>query len=179
MEAELARSMAPAYLFGQRDGEGVVKAIDRATLLVALPGIGVTVVSPTRAIFDGLARTQHIRRSDESEYRWQTVIPNDNLRYRPRDTAPVETDQGTRQINLQDANLLRIRSLWCHRLVVPGLDKLIFKLANQADVLSLRQTVCSAISDQDLPGVARGYYLAVTADAMVRMQSAVVADDLS
>ncbi len=178
MESELARAMAPAYLFGQRDSEGVARAVSRSSAMTALPGIGAEIVSPTRQIFDALARTQRIRRSDESEFRWQHVIPNDNLRYRPREMAPVDTEDGTRQINLQDANLLRIRSLWCHRLVVPGLDRLVFDLVNQADVLSQRQAICSAISDRDIPGVTRGYYLAVTADAVVRMQSAVVADDL-
>lgn len=179
IEAELARSMAPVYLLGQRDAQGLSLAIARTRALIAQPGVGAQIVSPTRDIFDQLARPLRIQRSDESEFRWQAVIPNDNLRERPREMANVTTDQGDRPIHLQDANLLRIRSLWCHRLIVPGLDRWVFDWVSAFGPQTERQQVCSAISDREIPGIARGYYLAVSADAVVRMQSAVVADDLS
>ena len=178
MDAELARSMAPAYAFGRRDSEGVSKALARAAAMLALPGIGTEVISPTRPVFEQLARRQWIRRSDEASYRWQSVIPNDNLRHRPRQGAMIDTDHGQRPVLLQDANLIRVRSLWCHRLVVPGLDRLVFQLASRGGSPTARQAVCQAISDRHIEGIPRGYYLAVSADAVLRMQSAVVADDL-
>tara|TARA_R110000787_G_scaffold211663_9_gene321509 strand:+ start:32493 stop:33215 length:723 start_codon:yes stop_codon:yes gene_type:complete len=178
IEAELANNMATLYTLGQRDSTGLSQAVARAKTLTALPGIGAELVSPSREIFDRLQRLQWIRRTGEEDYRWQNVIPNDNLKYRPRTLAHFSSDSGSGQINLQDANLLKIRSLWCHRLVVPGLDRLIFQIVNQPAFVSARQLVCSAISGLEQDGIAPGFYLPVAADATVRMQSAIVSDDL-
>lgn len=178
IEAELANNMAPLYIGGRRSAAGLGDALLKAKALAELPGIGVEVVSPTRSIFDQLRRKQWIQRSDESTHRWQDVIPNDNLRFRPRQTANISVDGKAAGINLQDANLLKVRSLWCHRMVVPALDRVIFDIVNLPLFVSARQLTCSAISDRDVPGIARGYYVPVVADATVRMQSAVVADNL-
>ena len=178
MEAELANNMAPMYALGQRSSSGLQEALLRARAVAELPGIGLEVVSPSREIFDQLRKQQWVRRSDQESYRWQQVIPNDNLKYRPREMATFDSDGSSEQINLQDANLLKVRSLWCHRLVVPALDRAIFELMNLPMFVSSRQLVCSAISNRNIKGIASGFYLPVVADATVRMQSAVVADDL-
>lgn len=47
------------------------------------------------------------------------VIPNDNLMYRDPD---VPAGLG---INIQDANLLQIRVSYCHRMIVPYIDRLL------------------------------------------------------
>lgn len=174
MNGELANGMVPMYMQGDRSVAGLTAALTRAQAMVALPGLGVQIVSPTGAIFDQLKKEQRIRRTDEDEYRWQDVIPNDNLRWRPRDTATI----GSGEINLQDANLLKVRTLWCHRLIVPALDGVIYGIVNLPMFVGDRQLVCSGISDGAVPGIARGFYLAITADATLRMQSPVVEDDL-
>lgn len=178
MDAELANGMVVLFMASRRSSAGLSEARKQTQALVSLPGIGVQVLSPTRGAYDQLRRRQWIRRSDEDAHRWQDVIPNDNLRLRPRQAARIETEDGPAQIDLQDANLLRVRSLWCHRLVVPGLDRVVFEIVNLAPWRSARQAVCSAISQGAAPAVARGFYVAIAADALVRMQSAVVADDL-
>lgn len=178
MNGELANGMAPLFMHGARSAAGLVAAQTRARALVQLPGLGVRIVSPNAAAFDAFKVEQRIRRSDEDEYRWQDVIPNDNLRWRPSNVKDVEISGATAPLNIQDANLLKVRALWCHRLIVPALDAVIFAIVNTPLFLGERQQVCNAISNTTLAGVARGYYLAITADATLRMQSAVVQDDL-
>lgn len=174
MEGELANAMVSLFMQGDRSAKGVAAALARAQAMVALPGVGIAIVSPTAEIFEQLKVRQHIRRSDEASSRWQDVIPNDNLRWRPRGTAELS---GGGEINLQDANLLKVRALWCHRLVVPLLDRVVVEIAEL--YIPGRQAVCSAISAGRAPGIARGYYLVIGADAVLRMQSPVVADALS
>lgn len=173
MQDELANGMISLFMQADRSPAGITSATVRAKAMAALPGIGVAIVSPTAEIFDQLKVSQHIRRSDEADYHWQDVIPNDNLRWRPRELATLG-DGG--EINLQDANLLKVRSVWCHRLIVPALDHLILAIAELfvPDV----QPVCSAISGGKTAGVARADYIAIASDAVLRMQSPVVADSL-
>lgn len=179
MNAELANGMSALFMASSRSASGLVEARAAAQVLVSLPGLGVRILSPTRDAFLQLHRRQWIRRSDEAVHRWHDVIPNDNLRLRPRQVASLDTMDGPASINLQDANLLRVRSLWCHRLVVPALDRVVFGVLNLPPFQSPRQAVCSAISEGAAPGIARGYYIPIAADAIVRMQSAVVADDVT
>lgn len=52
------------------------------------------------------------------------IIPNDNLTYRP-------TDAGAKSgINIQDANLLKIRVTYCAKLVVPLANVTIYSIVN-------------------------------------------------
>lgn len=49
-------------------------------------------------------------------------IPNDNLMYRP-------TDAGSSGMNVQDANLLKVRVTYCVRMVVPIVNRMIYAFA--------------------------------------------------
>jgi len=178
MNGELANGMAPLFMHGAQSATGLVSAQVRAQAVARLPGLGVQIVSPNAAAFRAFKVQQRIRRSDEDDYQWQDVIPNDNLRWRPASTRDIQINGATARLNVQDANLLKVRTLWCHRLIVPALDAVIFAIVNTPLFLGERQQVCSAISHRALAGVATGYYLAITADATLRMQSAVVGDDL-
>lgn len=180
MNAELENNMLELFMRGDRSLEGLGQATLRARAYgeaLSAAGGGITIVSPTADAFRQLRINQRVRRSDEDAFDVHAVIPNDNLRWRPRKTANV--DGGN--INLQDANLLKVRSLWCHRLVVPLLDRLVFELMNEFRYLHDRQLVCNAItalSEVEDGPIARGYYIPVVADAILRMQSPVVEDDL-
>lgn len=99
-------------------------------------------------------------------------IPNDNLMYRPTDI----TGGG---MNIQDANLLKVRVTYCYRLIVPILNKLIFHLAidppdapgeieTAPDLLAStggnsRTLPCTGIDDE--------YRIPITSEAVVRMQT--------
>lgn len=178
MEAELANGMTALQTFGARGPEGLVAAQARARALVSAPGIGIRILHPTAALHTALARSQWIHLDGDDAYAWAQVIPNDNLQWRPRDSVTIA--DGT-EVHLQDANLLKVASVWCHRLVVPALDRLIHAVVTTPAWASDRQSPCTALSSgPDRPdGIAAGYYLAVTGTAIVRMQSAVVDDDLS
>lgn len=177
MEAELANGMAALQAFGARSPEGVVLAQARARALASAPGIGIRILHPTAALHAALARSQWIHLNGDDAYAWARVIPNDNLQWRPRDA--VVTANGT-EVHLQDANLLRVASVWCHRLVVPALDRLVHAVVTIPAWRRDVQARCTALGtgSEHPDGIAAGFYLAVTGTALVRMQSAVVADDL-
>ncbi|MDQ7735561.1 TadE/TadG family type IV pilus assembly protein [Halomonas sp. SpR1] len=138
-------------------------------------GGGVEIVSPTKAVFDQLSKELYIPFDGSLEPATVRVIPNDNLRWRPNDVASLDDGES---VNLKDANLLKIRTTWCQKLVVPGLDYLIYLVADAADS-SGRQSPCQKISiGAQLTDIERGWYIAVTSDATVRMQTPVLGDDL-
>lgn len=189
MNAELASAMAPIYA-RENSISGFAAAVARARAFgIALDaaGGGVEIVSPTAAVFDQLARTQYLPADGAGSIQEVTVIPNDNLRWRPPEVAVIDADGQAVAVNLQDANLLKIRAIWCHRLVVPALDRLIFEIVDgfAGALRNARQGVCSRLSlggqlvdELTGAGLAGGYYIAVSADAVVRMQSPVLGDDL-
>lgn len=100
-------------------------------------------------------------------------IPNDNLMYR-------STDIAGGGMNIQDANLLKVRVTYCYRMTVPIINKLIYTLVvdptsttgnTGADMLeaqgeggTTKNSRCSNINDGE-------YRIPVTSEAVVRMQS--------
>ena len=100
-------------------------------------------------------------------------IPNDNLMY--RDTSV----SGSANMNIQDANLLKVRVTYCYKMAVPILNKLIYNLAidppsvpvvgnTAADMLaseggSSTTRLCTNIPDE--------YRIPITSEAIVRMQT--------
>jgi hypothetical protein len=177
MNAELANGMTPVLMGSGRSVESLALARQRAAALLARPGIGVQIVSPTRQTYEHFQRAQWTRFEDQAADAWQRGMPNDNLRQRPRETWSAADGSGPSQINLQDANLLKIRSVWCHRLATPVLDRVIFDIATASPFITERQSACmllSSIPGQDVPG----FYVAISADAIVRMQSTISSADL-
>ena len=182
MNAELANNMAA--LFGRGGGAGdapaaVVRARAFTGVLGPLGG-AVSIVSPTRSVFDEFGVEQYLAARGDAAPQLQTVIPNDNLRWRPHQARSVNIGGDDVALNLQDANLLKIRSLWCHRLVVPGLDVVIERTLALFGV-SQRLAVCrtlSAVSGGLNIAVPPGVYIPIAADATLRMQSPIVGNDL-
>ncbi len=163
----LTRDMAPLYMQTNRTLDAVSQAVIQAQgVLAAMQTVGVplVIVSPTKETFDKLSEPQNIKLADQTTAAIQQVIPNDNLQWRNRDAQPITVDGGPGTINVQDANLLRIRAYWCQRLVVPALDQIIHGLTYP----SPQQTMCDAVGQQD-----QHYYLAIESDALIRMQTPV------
>ncbi len=173
MQAELANGMSALFTFGDRSASGLIRAQQRARAIAALPGVGIEILHPSLAVHATHSRQQWVHLQGTETYEWHAVIPNDNLLWRPRN--PDEAG-----ISIQDANLLKTHSVWCHRLVVPALDHLIHRIVTNPRWASAAQAPCTAIGRgaSAAPGVAPGRYIAVTGGAIVRMQSAVVADNL-
>lgn len=122
----------------------------------------ITIVNPTSA-----ALTAYQSQSESGD-----EIPNDNLMYRP-------TSVSGGNMNVQDANLLKVRVTYCYRMIVPVLNKLIYHLAidppssqptgtTAADMLASTgggstSKRCTNIPDE--------YRIPITAEAVVRMQT--------
>lgn len=110
------------------------------------------------------------------------TIPNDNLMYRP-------TDVLKDGMNVQDANLLKVRVSYCVRLVVPIVNRMIYAFTAPS---STQATIDSSYSGSKIaapemlktgtssstsglcvsPSDAYPYRIKVTSEAVVRMQSA-------
>lgn len=81
----------------------------------------------------------------------------------------------TVDINLQDANLLKIRSHWCSGLEVPFVNRMIYGVVTSlfsqpgphARACQFKTNLLSA------GGVTRAYYVPISSDSIVRMQSPV------
>ena len=101
-------------------------------------------------------------------------IPNDNLMY--RDATDVSGG-----MNVQDANLLKVRVTYCYRMVVPIINKLIFNLTvnpsgtapatpkTAPEILASTGAGGSAGLCTDIP--AEEYRIPISAEAVVRMQT--------
>jgi len=122
----------------------------------------ITIVNPTEAALSGY------RGKSESG----DEIPNDNLMYR-------DTNIAGGGMNIQDANLLKVRVTYCYRMAVPILNKLIYNLVvdppplptvgnTAADMLHSEgggstSNRCTGIDDE--------YRIPISAEAVVRMQT--------
>lgn len=177
MNAELANGMTPLLMNSRRSAADLGLARRRAAALLTPAGTGVSIVSPTAGTYADFEESQWSRFEHQASARWQPVLPNDNLRLRPRNPQMPAVSRSS-PLNLQDANLLKIRVVWCHRIVTPVLDRLIFDILTSPAFVGERQRICIALSDDTTGTIPPGYYVAISADAIVRMQSLVSKDDL-
>jgi len=182
MNDAVERGMTPLYMSGDPSMTGLTTALVKAkavgTELATFKRL-VKVISPTHEIFEKFKTQQIVSTnlySGASKMQW--VIPNDNLGVRTRSLQTVTLNGGSAQINLQDANLLKIQVWWCHVLIVPGLDKVIHEIASGSILGSSReQLACDAVATTlGLAGASR-YAIPVSAHAVIRMQSPIVYQD--
>lgn len=174
MRDRLARGMVPLYMKGKTDPARYAaaslksKALAQGVRVVRDP---VRVISPRLAVFEAFREQRSIRLAGSSSPSKQMVIPNDNLKWRNPKSKIVAIDGENRELSIQDANLLKIATFWCHRLKVPVLDRIIHGVTSGLGGLpnSTEQAACNAYG---LAG--GGYYLAITSHAVVHMQSDVV-----
>jgi len=186
MRKSYASAMIPLHVEANRSAAGIATAYGKAkvfetSMSVAARGMGfdtIEIVSPNRDIFSKFA--VNIPKLDPNRRNFQYVrgIPNDNLTYRDIGTKTVRIRENGRQIsvrmNVQDANILKIKSFWCHKLKVPGLRDIFYRLVLRNPLrISREQRVCNTL------GLAtRSRYIAITSQATVRMQSYVLRDNL-
>lgn len=168
MEKKLAEAMAPLYL---KDATYSDLVIRRASLYAAMkvpaaPIGQLDIVSPTKAIYKEFERTQHYLDGQRREKRIKQM-PNDNLNVRSASEKVVKAGVGNVRINLQDANLLKIRGHWCYEMIVPFVNYLIYQTyANLPGAKNPHWRACRALSLLN-----RSYYLPVSATSVVRMQT--------
>lgn len=186
MKRELVRGMVPT-LYAVPPGETPNLAVytARRTALEAVygnrvhPVARVEVISPTAEGFRKMARPAWALTSDcgrggcpnNGDFREVTreerlyEIANDNLKQRPTTLVNV----GSRKINVQDANILKIRAVWCQEMQVPGINKLIWETVNLSGLVNSSDwRRCSL-----LKAAQGGYYFPLSSHAVMRMQTPV------
>ncbi len=178
IQSGLAEGMMPLYL-RSRTVVGIGEAYGLARLRVATAVGGVSIVSPSRNVFTTFRERQMVQTTRDSRERLQDVIPNDNLMWRSAQVRTVIVDGQRIPMNIQDANILKVRTYWCHQLLTPVLDRVLWQLASgiprllTGPPLNREELRCAALS-----AATGDYYLAVTSSSVTRMQSPVVLDSL-
>lgn len=170
MRTGLAQGMMPHLLRG-RSPTAVAAAYARAEAFVRLGGGGVSIVSPTRAIFQAFAQRQTVHTSldAEGQERPRRVIPNDNLMWRSSQTRLINVGGDRVPVNVQDANLLKVQTYWCHRLLTPAFDRIIWEMVVSAETIRRCGPASAATG---------GYYVLLTSSSVTRMHSPVIDQDL-
>jgi len=175
MRQKLAEGMAPHHMAADRSLTGHATAVARAnamaTLLLAVRD-PVRVISPPRSAMAAFGETRRMSLPEDNFIRDRRIIPNDNLRYRNPATRTLEAGGESIQLNIQDANLLKISTYWCYRLKTPVLDRIVNGIVSGL-LASVEQRACNVLGASN-PNT---FYLAVTSQAIVRMQSEIVLHD--
>jgi hypothetical protein len=184
MRSTLAAGMMPLYTFGKVDAAGLTQALARSVVVERTISLvanaasldTVDIISPNKAVFD--AFVQDVPMLEGQRVRLTKAIPNDNLMYRPTSLQSVSVGGESVQLNIQDANLIKIKTLWCHRLKIPGLRDIAKKLVLDSPLFTLtaEQALCNQVGE--LGGPTNGVYVAMTAQAIARAQSPIYSTDL-
>lgn len=105
MKDGLARGLTPLYAT-DTGAAGLAEAWVKAKLDMVL-NAKIKIVSPTKASWSEFK---------EKQYDGRQALPNDNLAFR-------EHDIGSSGVNVQDANILKIRVTYDYPLIVPFVDR--------------------------------------------------------
>jgi hypothetical protein len=135
MYEQMAVSMIPLLMKGERTSKKylMVDGFKKPYIEIYTH---IEILHPTSEVFDAFAEKTTLTPAQISpcaqqgsgthlqSYGLNRVIPNDNLSFRP--STPIHIAGNTHgDLNIQDANLLKIRIKYCHKLTVPFLDHLI------------------------------------------------------
>jgi hypothetical protein len=193
IKTAFAEGMAPLYASKKKCpgvGQGTIIAAgyNCARLIQTFMDTGnnqkaLTVISPSKEIYDAFKvelKVNVVGSTQEKNY----VIPNDNLKWRDPTEKNVSIGGVNRNIGIQDANLLKIKTYWCQKLSVPGLDRLFYNSVlrfsgsqEQKQCNKLSQNNTSTSLTNTVFGKSRGYYIAIRSHAIARMQSPVFAGE--
>jgi len=165
-------------------------------------GAKLVIVSPTKEIFDAFAKPArelvacekncphggNFRESSETYMQ----IPNDNLGAHGTDTEDFKyfegDDEATGYINIQDANLLKIRTHWCYGMEVPVVNwvmhQALWLVENSNSLWRVQGEHRGAWLNGNAPDHARDcldrntdngshYFIPLTSSSVIRMQTPV------
>lgn len=169
MEKRLAFAMAPLYIKKSKD---VVELASKrvylqALMSVPLASIGkIEIISPKKEVYRKFEKTQYYLDNKGQEKRIKQM-PNDNLNARSVSNNKIKTASGNIKINLQDANLLKIRGHWCYEMIVPFVNYVIYQTYSALPGgKNPHWRACRALSVAN-----DSYYLPVSSTSVVRMQT--------
>ncbi|MEQ8185047.1 TadE family protein [Marinobacter salarius] len=169
MEKRLAYAMAPLYIKKSKD---IVELASKRVYLQALMSVPlakigkIDIISPSKEIYRKFEKTQYYLDNKGRERRIKQM-PNDNLNVRSASENFVKMASGSVKINIQDANLLKIRGYWCYEMIVPFVNYVIYKTYSALPgKKNPHWSACRALSV-----VNDSYYLPVSSTSVVRMQT--------
>ncbi|MBK8971098.1 MAG: pilus assembly protein [Hahellaceae bacterium] len=183
MYDQFARSMTPLLMTGDRSTQRYLTVQTYKDTFFDIY-THIKTLHPTRAVFDAFAEpipltagqirpcAQEGSRGRLHPYQLNQVIPNDNLSFRDSRNKTINDGQAY-QLNLQDANLLKIRIRYCHKLSVPLLDHLIVAVQHwivSNDKQAFLDYCIRGNGAQGIP-VVDEKLLVLTAHATTRMQT--------
>ncbi len=184
MRNTLANAMMPQFVDSDKSVGGIAKAygesrlFEKALNAAAVGKINtVNIISPNKAIFDAFKKDIPVLDVKRQRFTNVNAIPNDNLQFRNASNKSVKIGTKTEKINIQDANLLKIKTLWCHKLNVPGLKDLAHRTVLEGWFGVIR------VSDEQrscniLGALHSERYVAITAHSIMRMQTPIYSNDL-
>lgn len=201
MKKMLAAAMAPLDIkanpnvanYVLRAGVGTIPGwtyTENFLIPMSLGGADVEVISPSKAMFNQFAQNQYVLQACSgnrcpgggtmSEARNQVKqIPNDNLSVRPSTTTAVGSGSNATTVNIQDANLLKIRAHWCFPLQVPVVNIAIYQTLNLLGTSAETRSCQAKTTAHNLVFGYPIYYIPLSAGSIVRMQSPVRCEDNS
>lgn len=174
MRRALAKGMAPIYMrgSGSRSILGMSAAYLRAETDAALidalhPHGPIRIISPSPEVFAHFS-VKRFAPVSTNQLQMQEFIPVDFMLYRDSQNVTISMDDGTDfEMNIQDANLLKIQVFWCYPMKTPFVSWLIRAAAGNSLFFAPtpEQQACNARS---LTGT---HYLALSSQAVMRMQT--------
>ena len=220
MRRKFVEAMTPLY---QKRGAGLTNYGIARTLAAADNGINpitgaklfvsslnVEIVTPTKDVFRRFSKDmwsldpEDCERDIQSNNRGNDFtrcnqdvrfrqMPNDNLNIRPAGFQRVDVQGEQVDMNLQDANLLKIRAHWCAPMEVPLSGSLFYAAGSMLNTWRLnfwefyglsggsshdhwpacRNKTARSIARERVDGTPRIYYIPMSSDAIVRMQTPV------
>tara|TARA_R110002072_G_scaffold172728_5_gene327106 strand:- start:51709 stop:52467 length:759 start_codon:yes stop_codon:yes gene_type:complete len=175
MRAKLIEAMAPLYMKGAPGIVSYGKALLSAnnSQLKLKP---VEIISPDYSIFKAFKQNMYTLNcnsgsSSKCKEQQELQIPNDNLNVRSDKLKKA----GTLILNIQDANLLKIRTSWCYSLDIPVANKILFeivqlKFTDPNVILKKINCAARAVAKSKLAGRTI-YMIPISATSTVQMQT--------
>lgn len=150
---------APFYTY-EDDAQAVPYAVDKVYEHIDDGLIVFSRINPPASAFSDF--NSILEKDDETGW---DALPNDNLMYRDAGKGAAS------QLNIQDANLLKIGVIYCYPLSFPLVNTIISNLAEAGGLAN--GEYCNSVSKQSTPSQPS---LPIIASAIVRMQSNVLDD---
>ncbi|WP_065188332.1 TadE/TadG family type IV pilus assembly protein [Shewanella woodyi] len=173
MRDALRKGMMPLYMRGKTGASYMTLAYGRTLAdenALNFFHKTVEIISPTKAIFEKFKVQRKTTLVNDSKDKLRWIIPNDSLLLRSNKDEKI--GKGKTKLNIQDANLLKIKTLWCYQLKVPFIRELLVESLSSGlfGTVSPEQRACNLMARLGDPR------LALVSHATIRMQSHVVSD---
>jgi len=173
MREGLRKGMMPLYMRGKTGAAYMTLAYGRTFVdetALNLLYKTVRIISPTKEIFEQFKVQRKTTLVNDSKDKLRWVIPNDSLLLRSNQEENFGKNKA--KLNIQDANLLKIKTLWCYQLKVPILRELLVDTLSSGvfGTVSPEQRACDQMAVLGSPR------LALVSHATIRMQSHIVSD---